>query len=169
MKAKPPNEKGGGTENAARLESNEESLRDEASPVKRLPEKFTRNRYQFEQLCRTEETAIYVQHVNGRQKSYEVIVIRVSDRKAVKSAGKVQFVGCESYECYPSSETWGRCGWTYTTEEDARAKYDLLNDPSYKFPAPPIYPVRARDGFAQSALETAGRVSTAGASERSDQ
>jgi hypothetical protein len=27
--------------------------------IKRLPEKFTRNHYQFEQLCRIENTAIY--------------------------------------------------------------------------------------------------------------
>ncbi len=32
----------------------------------------------------------------------------------------------------------------FTTEEDARAKYDLINDPSFQLPAPPIYPIRAR-------------------------
>jgi len=33
MKAKPPKEKGGSTENARRLKSNQQSLRDQASPV----------------------------------------------------------------------------------------------------------------------------------------
>lgn len=33
MKAKPPEEKGGSTENARRLKSNKESIRDEVSPI----------------------------------------------------------------------------------------------------------------------------------------
>ena len=119
--------------------------------MKRLPKKFTKYGYQFEQICRTERTAIYVQHINGRQKGYEVIVIRGADRKPVKSGGKVKWVQCEPYECYPSTEAWGSCGFTYTTEQDARAKYDLLNDPGFKLPAPPLYPIRlrARDGILQ--------------------
>jgi hypothetical protein len=66
--------------------------------VKRLPEKFTRNRYQFEQLCRTENTAIYVQHINGRQKAFEVIVIAVADRKPVKLNGRIAWERCEPYD-----------------------------------------------------------------------
>jgi hypothetical protein len=117
--------------------------------MKRLPRKFTKHRYQFEQLCRTENTAIYLQHINGREKSFEVIIIRVADRKPVKSGGKVEWADCQPYECYPSSDTWGSCGFTYSTEEDARAKYDLLNDPAFQLPAPPLYPIRlrARDGI----------------------
>jgi hypothetical protein len=42
MKAKPPKEKGGSTENARRLKSNKQSLRDEASPV---------NTYGTQELC----------------------------------------------------------------------------------------------------------------------
>ena len=42
MKRKPPKEKGGSSENARRLESNKESLRDEASPV---------NTYGTHELC----------------------------------------------------------------------------------------------------------------------
>jgi hypothetical protein len=129
--------------------------------IKRLPEKFTRNRYQFEQLCRTENTAIYLQHINGRQKGYEVIVIAVADRKAARVNGRVTWEPCEPYECYPNSEGWGTYGWTYTTEVDAQAKYELLNDPTFKVPAPPLYPIRARLGFAQDALQSAGSIDTA--------
>ena len=129
--------------------------------IRRLPKKFTRNRYQFEQLCRTESTAIYLQHLNGRQKAFEVVVITVADRKLVKTTGRVAWEACQPYECYPSSEAWGTSGWTYTTEADARAKYDLLNDPAFKIPAPPLYPIRARLGFAQDALESAGSINTA--------
>src|SRR5262249_62187720 len=94
------------------LASSVASLPSRARP---LPEKFTRNRYQFEQLCRTENTAIYIQHINGRQKAFEVIVITVADRKPVKLDGRVAWGRCEPYECYPSSELWGTYGFTYTT------------------------------------------------------
>jgi hypothetical protein len=129
--------------------------------VKRLPEKFTRNRYQFEQLRRTESTAIYVKHINGRQKAFEVIVIGVADRKPVKLNGHVTWNRCEPYECYPGSELWGTYGFTYTTEQDARSKYELLNDPAFKIPPPPLYPIRTRLGFAQNASEIAGSINTA--------
>lgn len=117
--------------------------------MKQLPTKFTKHRYQFEQLCRTESTAIYMQQINGRAKAFEVIIVRVANRKPVKSGAILKWVDCESYECYPSSDTWGSCGFTYSTEEEARAKYGLLNDPAYQFPAPPLYPMRprARDGI----------------------
>ena len=128
--------------------------------IKRLPEKFTRNRYQFEQVCRTETTAIYIQHINGRQKGYEVIVIAVADRKPVRVNGRVRWERCEPYECYPGSEAWGTFGWTYTTLEDAQAKYDLLNDPAFQVPAPSIYPVRARKGNVQDASEGYGSLAT---------
>jgi len=117
--------------------------------MKKLPEKFTKYGHQFEQVRRTEHTAIYVMHINGRQKCWEVIVIRIADRRPDKSTGKLTFIPCEAYECYPSSEVWGSCGFTYATEKDAQAKYDLLNDPSFQLPAPPLYPIRlrARDGI----------------------
>jgi len=134
--------------------------------VRRLPEKFTRNRYQFEQLCRSENTAIYIQHIYGRQKAFEVIIIAVADRKPVKLNGRVAWEPCERYECYPSSELWGTYGFTYTTEQDARAKYELLNDPAFKVSAPPLYPVRTRLGFAQDASEMAERINTAADEQR---
>lgn len=130
--------------------------------IKRLFLKFTHNRYQFDQLCRTENTAIYTQHINGRQKAFEVVVITIARRKVVKMNGQVAWEACQPYECYPSSETWGTSGWTYTTETDARVKYDLLNDTVFKVSAPPLYPIRARLGFAQDALETTGSITTAG-------
>jgi hypothetical protein len=132
-----------------------------AQGIKRLPEKFTRNRYQFAQLCRTDNTAIYIQHINGRQKAFEVIVIGVANRHVVKTNGRVAWETCQPYECYPSTEAWGTHGWTYTTQSDARAKYDLLNDPAFKVPAPALYPIRARLGFAQDASEVPGSINTA--------
>ena len=112
--------------------------------VKLLPVKFTKYRHQFEQLCRSEVAAIYVQHLNGGAKSFEVIVIRVATRKPIKDGAKLEWIECEPYECYPSSDAWGRCGFTLTKESEARAKYELLKDGEYEIPAPPIYPMRPR-------------------------
>ena len=78
-----------------------------SSEIKRLPGKFTRNRYHFEQLCRTSNTAIYVQHINGRQKAFEVVVIAVANRKLCKMNGRVKWEKSQPYECYPSREVWG--------------------------------------------------------------
>lgn len=146
------------------MSASSEPVRVAVSPqrVKPLPETFTRNRYQFEQLYRTDSTAIYIQHINGRQKAFEVVVITVADRKVVKVNGHVTWDPCPPYECYPSSEAWGTLGWTYTTEADARAKYDLLNATAFKIPASPPYSIRARLGFAQDALETTASINTAG-------
>jgi len=32
----------------------------------------------------------------------------------------------EAHEAFPPAEAWGTNGWTYTTLEDARAKFDSL-------------------------------------------
>lgn len=116
--------------------------------------KFTKDRHQFEQLCRTERVALYLKHVGGSQRSFEVVIIRVARRKPVNANGKVSWIECEPYECYPSSDTWGLCGFTCCSEEAARQKYELLNDPAFELPAPPLYPIRsrARYGRAQYAL-----------------
>jgi hypothetical protein len=112
--------------------------------MRRLPVKFTKYRHQYEQLCRSERAAIYVQHLNGKAKVFEVIVIRVADRRPVKADASLSWVQCEPYECYPSSDSWGRCGFTCTSEADARAKYELLNDPAYDVSGPALYPIRPR-------------------------
>ena len=125
---------------------------DRPQVVRRLPETFTKSRQQYDQLCRTDDIAIYAVHFNGRQRSYEVIVIRVADRAAVKgSDGKVTWTACKPYECYPSSEVWGSCGFTFTTEADARAKLALLSDPRFQRPAPPLYPIRVRARYGNAA------------------
>jgi hypothetical protein len=128
--------------------------------MRRLAKKFTKYGEQFKQVCRTDNTAIYLRHINGGQKSYEVIVVRLANRRADKCAGKARFIACEPYECYPASEKWGTSGWTYNTEKDARAKYDLLNG----LPTPTVCPTRLRapDGILQVGFLAAASVKTAG-------
>ena len=131
---------------------------------RRLPETFTYNQYQFDQLCRTKNTAIYVQHIAGRQKAYEVILIALTARKPVRVNGHVRWESCEPYERYPGSELWGTSGWTYTTIEAAREKYDQLNQSDDLPGDQPLKtrsnPPRAPLGFAQDGWQTSGRVTT---------
>lgn len=139
--------------------------------VRRLPESFTKKRLQYEQLCRTNDIALYVVHLNGRQRSYEVIVVRIAERVPVKVAdGKLDWSACDPYECYPSSDVWGSCGFTFTTEADARAKFNLLCDPRFQRPAPPLYPirVRARNGNAAEHVSSRGGVDAADAVSKTD-
>jgi len=51
---------------------------------------------------------------------YEVVIIR--EGKAHTIAGK----DFPAKEYYPSSEEWGRYGWTYRDEDQARAKFGAL-------------------------------------------
>ena len=136
--------------------------------MKRLEEKFRKYGRRFEQLCRTENTAIYRQHISDRHKSYEVILIRVAHRRSVKLDGRIRWEECEPYECYPSTEKWGTCGWTYSTEEEARAKYDLISPPCSEPPALPLYPKRApiADGIVQERVSLSGSINTAEAEQR---
>ena len=93
-----------------------------------------------------------------------MILIRVAERRSVKLDGRIRWEECEPYECYPSTEKWGTCGWTYSTEEDARAKYDLITPPCSEPPALPLYPKRARiaDGIAQKRISLARSIKQSG-------
>lgn len=131
--------------------------------MKTIPERFTKYGEQFEQVCRTGDKAIYLRHRNGRQKSYEVIVIRVANRKPSKAHGRPKFAACEPYECYPSSEKWGTSAWTCTTEARARRRYEQLQYPGESFarPRPNSTDGFVADGFLQDCALAVPRINTA--------
>jgi len=60
------------------------------------------------------------QHRDVSAPHWEVVKIRVSPAKLVHG------VPLPESEVYPSSERWGTDGWTYSTLEAARAKFDSL-------------------------------------------
>ena len=86
--------------------------------MKLLRTQFKSHGFNYTQLERTDKAAIYKQ-VWGKDGSpaYEVIAIRVRQPDALFP---------EIREEYPSSEKWGKLGWTYTDYEKAREKFKTL-------------------------------------------
>jgi len=60
------------------------------------------------------------QHRDVSAPHWEVARLRISPAKLLHG------VPLPKCEVYPSSEAWGKNGWTYSTLEEARAKFDLL-------------------------------------------
>jgi len=60
------------------------------------------------------------QHRDVSREHWEVVKIRVKPERLLH--GK----RVEEGEAYPSPEEWGQMGWTYSTLEAARAKFDSL-------------------------------------------
>jgi hypothetical protein len=60
------------------------------------------------------------QHRDVDHPHWEVVKIRVKPERLLHGQR------VEEGEAYPSPEDWGTYGWTYTTLEDARAKFDSL-------------------------------------------
>ena len=96
--------------------------------MNKLPDKFTKRGFTFTLIRRSEHAAIYSQQWNGNKNAsiaYEVIRPRIQDTRLID--GKWQ--ASEPYETYPSSETWGQNGWTFTNEDDAISKFASLCKP----------------------------------------
>ena len=90
---------------------------------KPLPLEFRRNGFQYRQIAREGNAAIYEQTWNGCPNpsvSYEVI--RIRRREGFHIGGR--FV--EAAEVYPRSEAWGTDGFTFTDKEAAFSKLNLL-------------------------------------------
>ena len=86
---------------------------------KPLPKEFRRDGFQYRQIIREGDAAIYEQRWTGCQNpsiAYEVI--RIRRREAFEIAGR--FV--EPAELYPNSEAWGTDGFTFTDKDAAFAK-----------------------------------------------
>lgn len=107
--------------------------------MKTIPANYTKNGFSYQLLERTPEAAIYEQRHEDKLVAYEVVKVRCrSGRQSIVNGRPVVF---EAGEYLPSTEEWGRFGWTYAgkgAETPARARYDQLNaisDPLHKIPA----------------------------------
>ena len=87
---------------------------------KPLPKEFHRDGFQYRQIAREGDAAIYEQKWLGcadPTSAYEVI--RIRRRKAFQIGGR--FIN--PAEVYPNSEAWGVDGFTFTDWNKARAKF----------------------------------------------
>jgi hypothetical protein len=86
---------------------------------KPLPIRFRRDGFDYRQIARERDAAIYEQRWSGRSKAsvcYEVI--RIRRREGFQIDGR--FV--EPAEIYPNSEAWGVDGFTLTDKDAALGK-----------------------------------------------
>jgi hypothetical protein len=84
---------------------------------KPLPTQFRRDGFNYQQIARETDAAIYQQTCNGGDfTSYEVI--RIRRREGFRIDGR--FV--EPAEVYPNSDAWGVDGFTFPDKDAAFAK-----------------------------------------------
>ena len=83
-----------------------------------LPRRFRHDGFDYRQITREGEVAIYEQTWKGNQNSAAFEVIRIRRRRGFQIDGR--FV--EPAEVYPRSEVWGVDGWTLPDREAAFRK-----------------------------------------------
>ncbi len=83
--------------------------------------KFRLLGFEYTQLKRAGNIAIYRQSKKGLPDGYEVVCIQ--KHEAFSAFGKDFPAG----ESYPRSQQWGSDGWTYRTLGDAEAKFKELS------------------------------------------
>lgn len=90
--------------------------------LKKLPVTFKKNGYDFEQLDRGEQKAIYSATFGGRVVAFEVIKIRIRKEQTNLFTGNLD----PPTEIYPGNEQFGKTGWFISTREKAYEKYNSL-------------------------------------------
>lgn len=78
--------------------------------MKQLPKEFTRNGWQFTQLKRSGNVAIYQRNKpDGSQLHLEVIIVQQGSARTLPDGRTI-----EASEFYPSDAQWGTKAWTFS-------------------------------------------------------
>lgn len=85
-----------------------------------LPEEFSQNGFEFKEIERKKDIAIFAQHKSNGLVGYEVI--KINKHEGYEIAGNK----IEPAEIYPSAQQWGTFGWTYSTLKEAKEKFNKL-------------------------------------------
>jgi len=89
------------------------------SSYKRLATRFLRDRFEYRQIARERDAAIYEQTWSGcSDPSVCYEVVRIRRREGFQIDGRL----VEPAEVYPNSEAWGVDGFTLTDKDAAIAK-----------------------------------------------
>ena len=97
--------------------------------MKKIPNTFRKNGYDYLLLKRCDRLAIYEQSDKGKTFAYEFHKIRLNQPSIIKYKqpnGDVNVVKRPLREALPSNEDWGRYGWTFNTLKEADIKYESL-------------------------------------------
>lgn len=89
--------------------------------MKILEKEFKANRFNFKQVTRVGDAAIYEKTAVGG-KAVSIEVIRIKSHDGYELAG----TKIAPAEVYPSTSQWGIYGWTYNKMEDAVKKLNSL-------------------------------------------
>lgn len=87
--------------------------------MKTLELKFRKNGFDYEQVYRTGDIAVYRQS-QGKGVWFETFVVQ---KNPVRIIAGITIAASESM---PGNEAWGRKGWTYGQESEAMAKCEEL-------------------------------------------
>jgi hypothetical protein len=87
--------------------------------MKKLEKQFTSKGFEFNQVLRKGNMAIYEKgRAESSNKSYELIYIKSHNGYEI-AGNKIP-----PSEIYPSDSSWGTYGWTYITFDEAKSKFD---------------------------------------------
>ena len=93
----------------------------EREPITAVPLLFRKNGYQYEQIFRQGNVAIYMQkNLQGKSTYYEVWVIRVQETRTIMDAILPR------REKPPGNEDWGKFGFSFYTVPGAQKKAEQL-------------------------------------------
>jgi hypothetical protein len=88
-----------------------------------LPISFDFKGFHYRQIARKGLVAIYSQTWKGlKNPSVAYEVVKIQEHPETEMFGRL----VPAHESMPGSEKWGSQGWTFTTEEKARAKFREL-------------------------------------------
>ncbi len=97
--------------------------------MKTLPEQFRSNGFDFRQLKRVGDVAVFEKSkpILKPSRGYEMIrsfeVVKIQSHNGYEIAERK----IEPAESMPSSESWGRLGWTFTDLQSAENKFNELS------------------------------------------
>ncbi len=85
-----------------------------------LPLEFSEKGFNFKQISRQGDVAIYGRAKDKTKPHFEVIVIKRHESYTIAENT------IEAAEMYPSSEQWGTTAWSYNTIEEANKRFKTL-------------------------------------------
>ena len=88
----------------------------------KLPGTLRKNGTNLKMVMRSKNKAIFSQHDGSTLLGYEVIKIKVHRTRINNFLKRVE----PEREVYPSTEKWGKLGWTCRTWERAIEKYNAI-------------------------------------------
>ena len=106
--------------------------------MKKIPETFGANNYQYRLVMRSDKAAIYEQIRGGEVEAWEVHQIRIK-KKSQKAKfktpdGKFNEVTFQEGEYLAGRNDWGEYGWSYVKYEKALEKFHRLNKDELGYP-----------------------------------